>query len=98
MPSYTRHMYFICKFISFLFQVADVNGKIRSAGSDSPLYKLPLLEDPSNEIAEVLVKSVEWNMLSREWNLSVSDLSELHKLSKGLLEALNTHLPDRVEL
>ena len=35
-------------------------------------------------------------MLSREWNLSVSDLSELHKLSKGLLEALNEHLPDRV--
>jgi hypothetical protein len=60
------------------------------------LYKLPLLEDPSNDIAEVLVKSVEWNMLSREWNLCVSDLSELHKLSKGLLEALNEHLPDRV--
>ena len=80
----------------FVFQVADINGKIRAAGRESPLYKLPLLEDPSNEIAEVLVKSVEWNMLSREWNLSVSDLSELHKLSKGLLEALNTHLPDRV--
>jgi hypothetical protein len=50
------------------------------------LYKIPLLEDPSNEIAEVLVKSVdsEWNMLSREWNLRVSDLSKLHKLSKGL--------------
>ena len=60
------------------------------------MYKLPLLEDPSNDIAEVLVKSVEWNMLSREWNLSVSDLSELHKLSKGLLEALIEHLPDRV--
>ncbi len=28
--------------------------------------------------------------------LSVSDLSELHKLSKVLLEALNEHLPDRV--
>jgi hypothetical protein len=35
-------------------------------------------------------------MLSREWNLCVSDLSELHKLSRGLLEALNEHLPDRV--
>jgi hypothetical protein len=80
----------------FVFQVADINGKSRSAGRDSPLYKLPLLEDPSNEIAEVLVKSVEWKMLSREWNLNVSDLFELHKLSKGLLEALNTHLPDRV--
>ena len=71
-------------YVFFVFQVADINGKIKAAGRESPLYKLPLLEDPSNEIAEVLVKSVEWNMLSREWNLSVSDLSELHKLSKGL--------------
>ena len=77
-------------------QVADINARIRAAPRDTPLYKLPLLEDPSNDIAEVLVKSVEWNMLSREWNLCVSDLSELHKLSRGLLEALNEHLPDRV--
>ena len=35
-------------------------------------------------------------MLSREWNLSVSDLSKLHQLSKGLLDALNENLPDRV--
>ncbi len=77
-------MYVMCRYIlslcmSSVFQVAEINGKIRSAGRDSPLYKLPLLEDPSNAIAEVrtklLVKSVEWNMLSREWNLSVSDLS-----------------------
>jgi hypothetical protein len=49
--------------IYFIFQVAYINGKIKTAGRDSPLYKLPLLEDPSNEMAEVLVKSVEWNML-----------------------------------
>ncbi len=71
-----------------MIAIAEMNGKIRSARRDSPLYKLPLLEDPSNEIADVLAKSVEWNM-SREWNLSVSDLSKLHKLSKGLLETLN---------
>jgi hypothetical protein len=35
-------------------------------------------------------------MLSREWNHCVSDLAELHKLSKGLLEALSEHLPDLV--
>ena len=60
------------------------------------MYKLPLVEDPSDEIADVLVKSLEWNMLSRECTLTVSDLSELHQLSKGLLDALNEHLPDRV--
>ena len=60
------------------------------------MYKLPLLEDPSNEITEVLVKSLEWNMLSWECSLCVSDLSQLHQLSKGLLKTLNEHLPDRV--
>ncbi len=37
-------------------------------------------------------------MLSRDWNrdLSVSDLSKLHQLSKGLLDALNENWPDRV--
>ena len=54
-----------------------------------------LREDLSNAIADVLVKSLEWNMLSREWNLSVSDLSKLHQLSKGLLDALNNHVSDR---
>ena len=60
------------------------------------MYKLPLVRDPSDEIADVLVKSLEWNMLSREWNLTTGDLSQLHRLSKGLLNTLNTHLPDRV--
>ncbi len=35
-------------------------------------------------------------MLVREWKFTVGDLSELHQLSKGLLDALNQHLPDRV--
>ncbi len=56
-----------------------------TACSDSPLYKLPPGVDPSNEIAEVLVKSLEWNMLSREWNLNVGDLSYLQLQSKDLL-------------
>jgi hypothetical protein len=77
-------------------QVAAINDKIDSAPQDSLLYKLPRVEDPSKDIADVLVKSLEWNMLSREWNLSAGDLSELHLLSKGLLDALNEHLPDRV--
>ncbi len=63
------------------------------------MYKLPLVEDPSDEIADVLVKSLECNMLSREWNLTVSDSCELHQLtelSKGQLNTLNEHSPDRV--
>ncbi len=35
-------------------------------------------------------------MLSRECRLCVSELSQLHQLSKGLLKTINKHLPDRV--
>jgi hypothetical protein len=38
-------------------------------------------------------------MLSRNWNLTVSGLTELylvHQFSKGLLKAVKEHLPDRV--
>ena len=66
----------------------ELNNLIRTVHSDSPLYKLPPVVDPSNEIAEVLVKSLEWNMLSREWNLNVGDLSYLQLQSKDL--------PDRI--
>ncbi len=36
------------------------------------------------------------NLLSAEWNLSVSDLFELHNLSKDLLDTLNELRPDRI--
>jgi hypothetical protein len=59
----------------FILQVTEINHMIKSATQDSMLYRLPLVEDPSEEIADALVKYLKWNMLSREWNLSVSDLS-----------------------
>ena len=40
-----------------------------------------------------LVQALEWNMLSREWNLNVSDLALSHQKSKALLAALKTNLP-----
>jgi len=43
-----------------------------------------------------LAQALDWNMLSREWNLNTSDLVLLHQKSKALLDALKTHLPDRV--
>ena len=35
-------------------------------------------------------------MMSREWNVMVSDLQELHRKGISLLELLKTHFPDRV--
>jgi hypothetical protein len=82
----------------FTYKVAELNAKITAASKDktSPLYRVPPVVDPSNEMAEVLVQALEWNMLSREWNINVRDLALLHQKSKALLQTLKTHLPDRV--
>jgi hypothetical protein len=93
-------LYIACIYIDLhgIYQVYDLNKKISAASRDktSPLFNVQLVVDPSNEIAEVLVEALEWNMLSREWNMTVSDLQELHRKSVSLLELLKTHLPDRV--
>jgi hypothetical protein len=51
--------------------------------------------DPSDEIQLVLVKCVEWNILSREWDLSASEFELLQEKSVELLEILKEHLPDK---
>ena len=82
--------------IHCICQVYELNKKISDASKDrnSPLFNVPQVVDPSNEIAEVLVEALEWNMMSREWNVTVSDLQHLHKKSVSLLEMLKSHLPD----
>ncbi len=47
-------------------------------------------------MAEVLVQALDWNMLSREWNINVRDLALLHQKSKALLQTPKRHLPDRI--
>ena len=93
-------MYISCIYsdIHGICQVYDLNQKISAASKDrnSPLFNVPRVVDPSSEIAEVLVEALEWNMMSREWNVTVSELQELHRKSISLLEMLKTHFPDRV--
>ena len=93
-------MYIPCIYsdIYGICQVYDLNQKIRATSKDrnSPLFNVPLVHDPSNEIAEVLVEALEWNMMSREWNVTVSDLQALYRKSISFLEMLKTHFPDRV--
>ncbi len=61
-----------------MHQVLELNNMIKAAPRDSPLHKMPPVVDASNDIADVLIKALEWNMLSREWNLTASDLIDLH--------------------
>jgi hypothetical protein len=83
-----------------IYYFDDLNAQIAAASRDknSLLYKVPPVDDPSNEMADVLVQALNWNMLSREWNLNTSGLVLLHQKSKALLQALKRHLPDRAGL
>ena len=83
MLEYAIHIPCLYSDIHGICQVYDLNQKICAASKDrnSPLFNVLLVHDPSNEIAEVLVEALEWNMMSREWNVTVSDLQELHRKS-----------------
>ncbi len=52
-----------------IYQVYEQNKKISPAskGRNSPLFNVQPVVDPSNEIAEVLVEALDWDMMSREY-------------------------------
>ncbi len=66
-------MYITCIYIDLrcIYQVYELNKKISTVSKErsSLLFNVPPAVDPSNEIAEVLVEALEWNMLSWEWNM-----------------------------
>ncbi len=49
-----------------LFQVLLINRVIDAAKAGSSLYKLPHVADPSNEIVEVLIQCMDWNIVSSQ--------------------------------
>jgi hypothetical protein len=78
-------------------QVAIINEAIDYAADDeeSSLYNIAHVQDPSDEIIEVLIQAMEWSTMSRRWNIRVSDLPELHKRSVLLLDTLKANLPEK---
>ena len=72
-----------------------VNDLIDKAPVGDRLHGMAHAVDPSDEIQLVLVKCVEWNILSREWDLSASEFELLQEKSVELLEVLKEHLPDK---
>ena len=73
-----------------------VNNAISKATRDSPLFQLPPVEDPSEAIVDLLIKANKWNLLSRQKDLPIDRLPELHNLAVELMETLKTTLPERV--
>jgi len=70
-----------------------VNHQIASAPVGSPLRGLKPIEDPSDEIIEVHVSALKWNILQRRFGLVASDL--LQQNSVELLELLKSNLPEK---
>ena len=56
-----------------------INRAIDNAKAGSKLAGLPHVADPSNEIVEVLIQCMEWNMATRQVGISASELPELHQ-------------------
>ena len=76
-------------------QVLFVNDAIRKAQPGSPLHGLAPIVDPSDEIIEVLLAALRWDMQQRRFGLTAEGLDKLHALSVELLELLKDKMPYR---
>ena len=75
-----------------MHQVFLINKAIDAAKPGSYLYKLPHVADPSDEIVEVLIQCMEWNIASRQSGIPES---ELQQKAVDLLDLLTKNLPDK---
>ena len=76
-------------------QVLLVNEAIQKARHGLPLYCLAPIVDPSDEIIEVLLAALRWDMQQRRFGLTADGLEKLHALSVELLDLLKENMPDR---
>ena len=53
------------------------------------------VSEPSDQIVEVLIKCMEWNIMTRRRSIPESELPEVHKAAVDLLEVLKKNLPDK---
>ena len=57
-----------------IYQVLLINRAIDTAKTGSCLYKLPHVADPSDEIVEVLIQCMDWNIASRQTGIPEAEL------------------------
>jgi hypothetical protein len=75
--------------------VKFVNERIAAARAGMPLHGLQPIRDPSDEIIEVHLAALKWNIFQRRFGLVASDLVKLQSSSAELLELLKSNLPDK---
>ena len=53
------------------------------------------MADPSNEVVEVLIQCMDWNISTRQSRIPLSELPELQQKAVDLLDLLQRNLPDK---
>lgn len=76
-------------------QVTLINAAIDRGRPGSRLHGLPHVSDPSDEVVEVLIKCMDWNIGSRRRRISDTDLAGLQEMAVDLLNLLKSNLPDK---
>ena len=78
-----------------LSQVEFLNAAIDRAPRGTRLHGLAHVSDPSDQIVEVLIQCMEWNIMTRRRSIPESELPEVHQAAVDLLELLKRNLADK---
>ena len=78
-----------------MYQVELINRAIDNTKPGSRLRGLSHVSDPSNEVVEVLIQCMDWNIASRQSRISESELPDLHQRAVDLLDLLQKNLPEK---
>ena len=78
-----------------LSQVDFLNAPIDRPPRGTRLQGLAHVSDPSDQIVEVLIQCMEWNIMTRQRSIPESELPEVHQAAVDLLELLKKNLPNK---
>ena len=89
----------VCTVLTFVctgvYQVESINKAIKNAKKGSRLHGLPPVSDPSDEVVEVLIQCMDWNIATRQSGIAESELPELQQKAVDLLDILQKNLPEK---
>ncbi len=71
-----------------IYQVKLINTAIDKAKTGSCLHGLPHVADPSNDIVDVLIQCMDWNIASRQSRIPEAE-------AVAFLDLLQRNLPDK---
>ncbi len=75
-------------------QVKLMNTAINNAKAGSPRSGLQHFVDPSNNVVDVFIKCIDWNIATSHFSVPEAELPEQEK-TVALLDLLQHNLPDK---